>query len=211
MSPPSTSVQLGEYTSIPALETLSLYLNFAPVPTCAVTARMLRSRPSSDTSSIGMAGLRRSGQVSSVPSHALNPPIGRRYTKNEVGLAASTSRRNDSLMPRTTDDIATTTNTPSATPMMVSPARTLFERRASSAMPTPSNAIENGVKIRIGYSARSATIGSSRAAFRAGYMPDATPTPRPSSVATTSDQGATAAGSGVFHEMIFAARMPSPM
>src|SRR5215217_5751887 len=70
--------------------------------------------------------------------------------KNDVGPDASRSRRNDSLIPRTTDDIATTTNTPSATPMMVRPARTLLDRRASSAMPTPSNAIANGVKRRIG-------------------------------------------------------------
>src|SRR4051794_22441329 len=44
-------------------------------------------------------------------------------------------------MPRTIDDIATTTNTPSETPMIVSPARTLLARSWSSAIPTPSNAV----------------------------------------------------------------------
>src|SRR5215204_4060740 len=37
------------------------------------------------------------------------------------------------------------------------------------------------------------------------------PTTVPSSVATTSDQGATAAGSGVVHEMTFAPSSPSPI
>jgi hypothetical protein len=37
------------------------------------------------------------------------------------------------------------------------------------------------------------------------------PTTVPSSVATTSDHGATAAGNGVVHEMIFAPSSPSPM
>ena len=45
-----------------------------------------------------------------------------------------------SLMPRTTDDSATTTNTPTATPMIVSAARTRFALIASSAMVTPSRA-----------------------------------------------------------------------
>src|SRR5574339_770501 len=35
----------------------------------------------------------------------------------------------------------TTTNTPTATPRIVSAARTLFERMASSAMPTPSKVV----------------------------------------------------------------------
>src|ERR1041384_7376068 len=60
--------------------------------------------------------------------------------KNDVGPAASTSRAKLSLMPRTTDDSATTTNTPTATPMMVSSARTLFARIDSSASVTPSRA-----------------------------------------------------------------------
>ena len=46
--------------------------------------------------------------------------------------------------------------------------------------------------------------GRGAAARRAGYTPEVMPTTVPSSVATTSDQGATAAGSGVVHEMIFA-------
>src|SRR5690242_1313603 len=60
--------------------------------------------------------------------------------KNDVGPAASTSRAKLSLMPRTTDDSATTTNTPTATPMIVSSARTLFARIESSASVTPSRA-----------------------------------------------------------------------
>src|SRR3954447_20542510 len=60
--------------------------------------------------------------------------------KKDVGPAASTSRAKLSLMPRTTDDSATTTNTPTATPMIVSSARTLFARIDSSASVTPSSA-----------------------------------------------------------------------
>src|SRR5512142_2692943 len=60
--------------------------------------------------------------------------------KNDVGPAASPSRAKLSLMPRTTDDSATTTNTPTATPMIVSSARTLFARIDSSASVTPSRA-----------------------------------------------------------------------
>src|SRR4051812_18039319 len=60
--------------------------------------------------------------------------------KKDVGPAASTSRAKLSLMPRTTDDSATTTKTPTATPMMVSSARTLFARIDSSASVTPSSA-----------------------------------------------------------------------
>src|SRR5689334_15271468 len=59
---------------------------------------------------------------------------------NDVGPAASTSRAKLSLMPRTTDDSATTTKTPTATPMIVSNARTLFARIDSSASVTPSRA-----------------------------------------------------------------------
>src|SRR5690348_6571158 len=60
--------------------------------------------------------------------------------KNEVGPAASTSRAKLSLMPRTTEDSATTTNTPTATPMIVSRARTLLARIDSIARETPSSA-----------------------------------------------------------------------
>src|SRR4029079_8964913 len=60
--------------------------------------------------------------------------------KKDVGPAASTSRAKLSLIPRTTDDSATTTNTPTATPMIVSSARTLFARIDSSASVTPSRA-----------------------------------------------------------------------
>src|SRR5436190_663126 len=60
--------------------------------------------------------------------------------KNDVGPAASTSRAKLSLMPRTTDDSATTTKTPTATPMIVSSARTLFARIDSIARDTPSSA-----------------------------------------------------------------------
>src|SRR5690349_19651633 len=60
--------------------------------------------------------------------------------KNDVGPAASTSRAKLSLMPRTTDDNATTTNTPTATPMIVRMARTLLARIDSMARVTPSRA-----------------------------------------------------------------------
>src|SRR5437868_7037537 len=91
-----------------------------------------------------MAGLRRSGQeFGSLGSQFWNRPIGRRYTKNEVGPAAATSRANDSFTPRTTDDSATTTNTPTATPRIVSAARPLFDRMDSRAIPTPSAMFTN--------------------------------------------------------------------
>src|SRR5689334_11026437 len=64
----------------------------------------------------------------------------RRYMKNDVGPAASTSRAKLSLIPRTTDDSATTTNTPTATPMIVRKARTLLARIDSIASVTPSRA-----------------------------------------------------------------------
>src|SRR5712671_63098 len=62
--------------------------------------------------------------------------------KKDVGPAASRSLAKLSLIPRTTDDIATTTNTPIATPMIVSAARTLLARSESMAMPTPSSALK---------------------------------------------------------------------
>src|SRR3712207_8358626 len=63
--------------------------------------------------------------------------------KNDVGPAASRSRAKLSLTPRTTDDMATTTKTPTATPMMVRPARTLFARKASRAIRTPSRTVSS--------------------------------------------------------------------
>src|SRR5450759_3513853 len=69
--------------------------------------------------------------------------------KNEVGPAASRSLAKLSLIPRTTEAIATTTNTPIATPMIVSAARTLFERIESTAMPTPSSALKMRCPIRM--------------------------------------------------------------
>src|SRR5689334_22173392 len=92
-------------------------------------------------SSVVIAGFRRSGQeFGSLGSQLWNPAMGRRYTKNEFGPAAVTSRANDSLTPRTTDDSATTTNTPTATPRIVSAARPLFARIYSNAIDTPSTA-----------------------------------------------------------------------
>src|SRR5690349_12710290 len=49
-------------------------------------------------------------------------------------------------MPRTTDDSATTTNTPTATPMIVRSARTLFARIDSIARETPSSARSTRLK-----------------------------------------------------------------
>src|SRR5947208_10809233 len=72
--------------------------------------------------------------------------------KNEVGPAASTSRAKLSLMPRTTDDSATTTKTPTATPMIVRNARTLFARIDSIARVTPSKASSNRFMIRMAFS-----------------------------------------------------------
>src|SRR5436305_9375228 len=69
--------------------------------------------------------------------------------KNEVGPAASTSRAKLSLIPRTTDDRATTTKTPTATPMIVRNARTLFARIDSIASVTPSMARSSRFTMRI--------------------------------------------------------------
>src|SRR6266513_2002351 len=55
-------------------------------------------------------------------------------------------------MPRTTDDSATTTKTPTATPMIVSSARTLFARIDSIARVTPSKASSNRFMIRMAFS-----------------------------------------------------------
>src|SRR5436853_1354879 len=59
--------------------------------------------------------------------------------KNVVGPAAARLRDTPALMPCTAAVITVTTNTPTAIPRMVRPARTLFDRMASSAMTTPSN------------------------------------------------------------------------
>src|SRR2546423_3237899 len=72
--------------------------------------------------------------------------------KNEVGPGASTSRAKLSLIPRTTDDSATTTKTPTATPMIVRNARTLFARIDSIASVTPSKASSNRFMIRMAFS-----------------------------------------------------------
>src|SRR6267143_389002 len=58
-------------------------------------------------------------------------------------------------------------------------------------------------------SARSAVIGSSRAARLAGYTPATIPTPAPSTTPTTMDHGATAAGSGVRAATAPASPIPS--
>src|SRR5262245_58964125 len=129
---------------MPVFNERSLYLNAAPLATCCVTAKIVGSASMPRASASVIAGLRRSGHDDgSVGSHELKPPIGRRYTKNDVGPAAATSRANASFTPRTTDDKATTTNTPIATPMIVSAARDLLERIASNAIATPSNAWTN--------------------------------------------------------------------
>src|SRR5438067_12252139 len=72
--------------------------------------------------------------------------------KNEVGPAASTSRAKLSLTPRTTDASATTTKTPTATPMIVRNARTLLARIDSIASETPSKASSSRFMIRIAFS-----------------------------------------------------------
>src|SRR5882724_5168284 len=89
--------------------------------------------------------------------------------KNDVGPAAATSRANDSFTPRTTDDNATTTNTPTATPRMVSAARPLFERIESSAMLTPSNA---RVIPAASFMSLVAALRSDRAGRHAGHDAD---------------------------------------
>src|SRR5688500_16554293 len=62
----------------------------------------------------------------------------RRRTWNDVAPNASTSPWKLARIPCTAAAMAVTTNTPTATPMMVRLARTLFERIASTAMPMPS-------------------------------------------------------------------------
>src|SRR5688500_2305912 len=66
--------------------------------------------------------------------------------KKVVGPAASRYFAKLSFTPRTTADIATTTKTPTATPMIVRPARTLFARMTSKAIFTPSPRLVNVVR-----------------------------------------------------------------
>src|SRR4030095_14141676 len=73
----------------------------------------------------------------------------RRRTWNDVAPNASTSPWKLARMPCTAAATSVTTNTPTATPMIVRLARTLFDRMASMAMPTPSLMIVRRSRIRI--------------------------------------------------------------
>src|SRR6185437_14947790 len=88
-------------------------------------------------SSTVSGALCRHGQLSSDPLQLLMA-MGHFVTKNVVGPAAARLFSTPELMPCTAADMAVTTNTPTATPRMVSAARTLLERIASKAMKTPS-------------------------------------------------------------------------
>src|SRR5439155_19708606 len=77
--------------------------------------------------------------------------------------------------------------------------------------PDPFERVENALCDPHCYSLLSASIGSRDAALRAGYTPEMIPTTVPSRVAMTMDQGAIAAGRGVFHSTTFAMTIPSRM
>ena len=95
--------------------------------------------------------------------------IGKRETKKVVGPVLSKSLATLALMPWMAAEITTTTKTPTATPRIVRPARTLLARMESSAIVTPSFiAWTRNWTTDIGYSARNAVIGSSREAWLAG-------------------------------------------
>src|SRR4051812_9254524 len=79
----------------------------------------------------------RHGQLSCDPLHDWIS-FGHFVMKNVLGPAAATLLDTPALMPCTAADMTVTTKTPTAMPRIVSPARTLFERIASSAMSTPS-------------------------------------------------------------------------
>src|ERR1035437_1348674 len=98
------------------------------------------SRASASASTKVMRGFERHLHVSPESSHGSNE-MGQRFTKNVVGPDDSNCLATLALMPCTAAEITTTTNTPTATPRMVSAARTLFARIASSAMVTPSSDI----------------------------------------------------------------------
>ena len=138
MVPPSTSNQsvLNDCTLIDD-RNCPRYRALAFVLICVMTARMEGRARNVFASSTVNRGLRRHLQVSALPSHA-SKLIGARLTKNVVGPAAARSFVTALLMPVIMAPIATTTNTPTETPRMVSPARTLLARMDSSAMPTPS-------------------------------------------------------------------------
>ena len=106
-----------------------------------------------------------------LPWYADMPPA-RRSAVGLVAQAGITSfiswYEDPTSTPWIAADITTTTNTPMAIPRIVSAARTLFARRASSAMTTPSASASIRSRNRMPYSWRSAAIGSSRAARLAG-------------------------------------------
>ena len=89
--------------------------------------------------------------------------------KKVVGPAAARLRDTPALMPCTAADITVTTNTPTAMPRIVRPARTLFVRIASKAMTTPSSELIERVAEAAHHERfliRCAWRGSDRAATR---------------------------------------------
>src|SRR5690242_16485128 len=97
---------------------------------------------------------------------------GHLLTKKVVGPAAARLCSTPALMPCTAADIAVTTNTPTAMPSTVSPARTLFARMASKAMMTPSpsawSCVRNRMSLRPQCGDRIEARGATRG-VRAGH------------------------------------------
>jgi hypothetical protein len=134
-----------------------------------------------------------------------------RSTRIVVGPTTSIVLMICPRMPFTMEAMAMTVDTPITTPRIVRPERSLFARMASRAMPTPSarevrrmettgrrpagdaDSVRPSAR---GYSYRSATIGSSRAARVAGYTPNTMPTAAPRARARSADHGVTTAGRG---------------
>src|ERR1041384_1959418 len=75
--------------------------------------------------------------------------------------------------------------TPMATPRIVNAERNLFARIVSTAIAADSLMSSNVINF---YSARNASIGSSRAAFQAGQMPLTMPTTDETETPSTADQ-----------------------
>src|SRR5690349_14092557 len=103
---------------------------------CDVTPSMDGSRRMSAALASVRGLFRRHGQLSADPLHDVIS-AGHRVMKKVVGPAAAMLLDTPWLMPCTAADITVTTNTPTAIPRIVRPARTLFVRIESKAMTTP--------------------------------------------------------------------------
>src|ERR1019366_4105152 len=140
----SGGLMAGQFEVTPATWTLdsarSRYFACTLHPCWIMISLTELSRASASNSANVMRGFDRHLHVSPESSHASNV-MGQRFTKNVVGPADSNCLATLALMPCTAAEITTTTNTPTATPRIVSAARTLFARMASSAIVTPSSDI----------------------------------------------------------------------